>query len=283
MAVYNGGLSVKQVTKTSELTNDSGFLTSLPSHTHSYLPLSGGSISGPLLVNSNANAVGSYDEGIRINQGKNGYATLTIGGSADSTSGTTDGQWWIGCNPTNSNYGRKLYVAFNGSTESKTYFYSSSSSQVSPAFYCEGGVYGAVWNDLADAIPLGEGDIVEAGYCYCFDGEHYTKTSEYMQQSYIGIHSDTYGFKMGTEEGKEKLDVAVSGFVLAYVDKEYPVGTPLTCTKDGYLTEISKEDKRDNPEMVIAKYWKSEPNDEWGTDTRKVKVNGRKWVKVSNF
>ena len=143
-----------------------------------------------------------------------------------------------------------------------------------------GAVYGAVWNDLADAIPLGEGDIVEAGYCYGFDGEHYTKTSEYMQQSYIGIHSDTYGFKMGIEEGKEKLDVAVSGFVLAYVDKEYLVGTPLTCTEGGILTEIKHKDKVEYPEMVIATYWKSEPNDEWGTDTRKVKVNGRKWVKI---
>lgn len=141
-------------------------------------------------------------------------------------------------------------------------------------------VYGAVWNDLSDSIPLGEGDIVEAGYCYGFDGEHYTKTSEYMQQSYMGIHSDTYGFKMGTEGEKEKFDVAVSGFVLAYVDKEYPVGTPLTCTVDGYLTEISKEDKRENPDMIIARYWKSEPNEYWGTGERRVKVNGRKWVKI---
>lgn len=33
-------------TKTSQLTNDSGFLTSVPSHTHDYLPLSGGTCSG---------------------------------------------------------------------------------------------------------------------------------------------------------------------------------------------------------------------------------------------
>ena len=41
-------------------------------------------------------------------------------------------------------------------------------------------ITGAVFNDLADAIPVGEGDVLEAGYCYGFDGEHYTKTSEYM-------------------------------------------------------------------------------------------------------
>lgn len=172
-----------------------------------------------------------------------------------------------------------LFVASNGTGQSA---YMNSNVYINPSTksLTASAVYGAYWNDLADSIPLGEGDIVEPGYCYCFDGEHYTKTSEYMQLSYIGIHSDTYGFRMGFEEGKEKLDVAVSGFALAYVDKEYPVGTPLTCTKDGYLTEISKEDKRDNPEMVIAKYWKSEPSEEWGIDNRKVKVNGRKWVKI---
>lgn len=141
-------------------------------------------------------------------------------------------------------------------------------------------VTGAVFNDLADAIPVGEGDVLEAGYCYGFDGEHYTKTSEYMQKSYIGIHSDTYGFKMGHEEGKEKLNVAVSGFVLAYVDKEYEVGTPLTCTTDGYLTEINFEDKMKYPERIVATYWKNEPNEEWGPEGKEVKVNGRKWVKV---
>lgn len=141
-------------------------------------------------------------------------------------------------------------------------------------------VVGAVFNDLADAIPVGEGDVLEAGYCYGFDGEHYTKTSEYMQKSYIGIHSDTYGFKMGYEGGKEKLNVAVSGFVLAYVDKEYEVGTPLTCTEDGYLTEIELEDKIKYPERVVATYWKSEPNEEWGSEDKKIKVKGRRWVKI---
>ena len=141
-------------------------------------------------------------------------------------------------------------------------------------------ITGAVFNDLADAIPVGEGDVLEAGYCYGFDGEHYTKTSEYMQKSYMGIHSDTYGFKMGHEKGKEKLNVAISGFVLAYVDKEYEVGTPLTCTVDGCLTEIKLEDKIKYPERVIATYWKNEPNEEWGPEGNKIKVNGRKWVKV---
>ena len=45
-------------------------------------------------------------------------------------------------------------------------------------------------------------------------------------------------------------------------------------------TEIKKEDKIEYPERIIATYWKNEPADEWGSDSRKVKVNGRKWVKI---
>ena len=141
-------------------------------------------------------------------------------------------------------------------------------------------MYGAVWNDLSDSIPVDDDCELECGYCYCFDGERYTKASRYLDDGIIGIHSDTYGFKMGSEEGKKKMDVAVSGFVLAYVDKEYKPGTPLTCTKNGYLTKIKFKDKLRYPEKIVATYWKNEPADEWGSDDRKVKVNGRKWVKV---
>lgn len=141
-------------------------------------------------------------------------------------------------------------------------------------------IEGAVWNDLSDSIPVDDDCELEHGYCYCFDGEKYTKSSKYLDEGVVGIHSDTYGFRMGAEEGKKKMDVAVAGFVLAYVDREYKPGTPLTCTENGYLTEIKKEDKIEYPERIVATYWKNEPADEWGSDSRKVKVNGRKWVKV---
>lgn len=142
------------------------------------------------------------------------------------------------------------------------------------------GVYNAVWNDLADCIPVDDECKVEPGYCYCFDGEKYYKSSKYLDEGIVGIDSDTYGMNMGRKPGLNQMDVAVAGFVLAYVDKEYKPGTPLTCTENGYLTEIKKEDKIEYPERIVATYWKSEPADEWGSNSRKVKVNGRKWVKV---
>ena len=142
------------------------------------------------------------------------------------------------------------------------------------------GVYNAVWNDLADCIPVDDECKVEPGYCYCFDGKRYYKSTKYMDEGIIGIDSDTYGMNMGHKPGLNQMDVAVAGFVLAYVDKEYKPGTPLTCAKNGYLTKIKLKDKIRYPERVVATYWKSELADEWGSDSRKVKVNGRKWVKI---
>ena len=141
-------------------------------------------------------------------------------------------------------------------------------------------VYNAVWNDLADCIPVDDDCELTPGYCYCFDGEKYYKSSKYLDDGIIGIHSDTYGMHMGYKDNCKQMDVAVAGFVLAYVDKEYPVGTPLTCTENGYLTKIEKSDKMEYPEKIVATYWKNESSEYWGGEKDKIKVNGRKWVKI---
>lgn len=74
---------------------------------------------------------GNYGEGIRINKGNGGYSTLVFNTNAGTTSGIQDGAWWVGAN--NDTYGRKLFIAHNGSGASTTYFYADSSSQVSPS------------------------------------------------------------------------------------------------------------------------------------------------------
>lgn len=139
-------------------------------------------------------------------------------------------------------------------------------------------VYNAVWNDICDCITV---DCeLTAGYCYSFDGTHYYKSDRYADKGFIGIHSDTAGFYVGHKEGQNELQVAIGGFVLAYVDKDYKVGTPLTCTKDGILTALKPIDRVIRPHSVVATYWKNETAEEWGSDSKKVKVNGRKWVKI---
>lgn len=280
-------------TKTSQLANDSGFITSLVA-SNSPIWVQGGSTAGGninrLTTSEGMPADMQYNSGIRGTKiFSNGIAICDPYNGASNN----DGAWIRHMEETANESYLEIAVGDDGSESIVVRQYNTSNNIIRQAYLLDGSgntsfpgtltaaaVRGAVFNDLADAIPVGEGDVLEAGYCYGFDGEHYIKTSEYMQKSYIGIHSDTFGFLMGQEEGKEKLNVAVSGFVLAYVDREYEVGTPLTCTVDGCLTEIKLEDKIKYPERVIATYWKSESNEEWGPEGDKVKVKGRKWVKV---
>ena len=140
-------------------------------------------------------------------------------------------------------------------------------------------VHNAVWNDLADCIPVPEDTELEYGYCYKFDGENYTKTSNYSDSQFIGIHSDTAGFYMG-ERPTKTLKTSVAGFVLAYVDKVYKPGTLLTCTKDGKLTKANLFTRLFKSHSIVASFWKDETEEEWGPKNRKIKVNGRKWVKI---
>lgn len=68
--------------KTSQLTNDSGYLTSLPSHTHDYLPLSGGTLTGNLNLNQylKINAWSGYGSG-SADFWYNGNNSMLTGGS----------------------------------------------------------------------------------------------------------------------------------------------------------------------------------------------------------
>lgn len=141
-------------------------------------------------------------------------------------------------------------------------------------------VWGCVWNDLADCIDVPENTDLEYGYCYCFDGENYYKSTGYLDDGIIGIHSDTAGFCMGKRENEKQMSVAVAGFVLAYVDKEYLVGTPLTCKENGVLTKLKEEDISKNPHKIVGTFWKTEPCEKWGAEGKEVEVNGRMWVKV---
>lgn len=168
---------------------------------------------------------------------------------------------------------------------------STSATDSNAAIYTAGGlavaqdiwsqfVHNAVWNDVADCIPVPEDTELEFGYCYKFDGNNYTKTSKYSDSQYIGIHSDTAGFYVGDRPTKT-LKVSVAGFVLAHVDKVYKSGTPLVCTKEGKLTKANIFVKIFRPQSIIAFFWKDEEDEEWGPKNKKIKVNGRKWVKIS--
>ena len=141
-------------------------------------------------------------------------------------------------------------------------------------------VYGAVWNDLVDCIEVDDECELEYGRCYAYNNGKFTKTSKYADKSYIGIHSDTSGFEMGDKGEVKQLKSSVAGYVLAYVDAEYPSGTPLTCSKHGMLTKAHFLTRILHPERVIATYWKNEPKFVWGAEGNEIEVKGRHWVRI---
>jgi len=137
-------------------------------------------------------------------------------------------------------------------------------------------VWNAVWNDIADFQDLG--GKLRYGKCYADTEEEAQVCSVRCQKGVIGVASDTFGYALGVGEGK--VPIAISGWVLAYVDKEYERGTPLTNDKNGNLTEMLLEEKQNYPERMVAIYKKKETSVTWGKDEITVNVNGRHWVKV---
>jgi hypothetical protein len=140
-------------------------------------------------------------------------------------------------------------------------------------------VWGGVWNDIADFQDLN--DELVPGKCYVDTPAGAEICSERCQMAVIGLASDTFGFSVGSDERKKKqVPIAIGGWVLAYVDKEYPTGTPLTNDGYGFLTEMTLEEKRNYPERLVATYKKPETNSKFGPAGKEIEVNGRHWVKV---
>ncbi len=137
-------------------------------------------------------------------------------------------------------------------------------------------VYNAVWNDYADYISVDPSTPREPGRVIVYDGRYHVAATEYAQMGALGIVSDTFSFVAGTKVGETQLPLAVSGFVLAYVDKVYPPGTPLTCAPDAGLTEMALETKMKFPERLLATFYREEINATWFG----LEVKGRHWVQV---
>jgi hypothetical protein len=139
-------------------------------------------------------------------------------------------------------------------------------------------VWNAVWNDIADFQLLC--DELIHGKCYFDTKDGARICHERCQMSVIGIASDTFGFGVGSGAQAKQVPIAVAGWVLAYVDKEYECGTPLTNDENGNLTAITKTEKMEYPERIVALYKRMEMDEFWGPTNQQIKVNGRHWVKV---
>ena len=88
---FPGVANLAESVSWSNITNKPSSFTP-SSHTHNYLPLSGGSLTGALRIDCPTSQNNSYNEGIRCNLGgKNSWASVVLGGANGSTSGSGNG------------------------------------------------------------------------------------------------------------------------------------------------------------------------------------------------
>ncbi len=139
-------------------------------------------------------------------------------------------------------------------------------------------VWNAVWNDIADFQLLN--DELAFGYCYYDTLEGARLCNQRCQMAVMGIASNTFGFGVGAGANTREVPIAVAGWVLAHVDREYPCGTPLTNAADARLTAMTLQEKRDYPERLVALYKGPERRSHWGPSQGQIEVCGRHWVKV---
>lgn len=172
--------------------------------------------------------------------------------------------------------GSASVLAGSSSTSSSSYNNTVALRDSVGALYASA-VHNAVWNDLVDCIEVPEGTELDYGYCYALTPTSCEKTSKRAQKDAIlAIHSNTAGFIMGEKANKPTIEMALAGFVLAYVDKIYKTGTPLTCTKNGYLTKMNWFERLFRRDALVGYFYKEETEIQWHT----IDVSGRHWVKI---
>ena len=137
-------------------------------------------------------------------------------------------------------------------------------------------VYGAIWNDIADAVEIEGNTQAIPGRCYVLGRKGHSLSRRYAEKGTIGIHSDTFGFLLGKKDRARELNIAVGGFVLAYTDKAYSPGTPLTSSRDGRLTRMGIVARLLHPERLVGTFYRKETADFWYG----IPVRGRHWIKA---
>lgn len=139
-------------------------------------------------------------------------------------------------------------------------------------------VWNAVYNDLVDYQKLAENEKIKSGYTYYSTENGLKICYTRCQLGVMGIASDVFGMALGSKINA--VPISISGWVLAYVDDYYPIGTPLTNDENGMLTKMTIEEKQNYPERLLAIMDKKEFLEYWPENKEIVKVDGRYWVKV---
>ena len=235
-------------------------------HTHGYLPLSGGHMSGRIgtIYGTPASSIGNMYQSAAIKIRENN----AVGNAqSDILYAPTLGFHWSGrvaCNLSLHSDGA-LYLYNNGGNLST---------------FKAGSVYGAVWNDYAEFRICNE--KFKPGQVVLENGDDTLSIASQRLQRGCSIVSDTFGFAIG-ETDEAKCPIAVSGRVLAYgyesrEEFKKHIGWPVCSGPNGTVSIMTEEEEEKYPSRIIGTVSAVPDYETWGTGN--IEVNNRIWIKI---
>ena len=244
------------------------------SHTHSYLPLSGGTMTGSITLGNgtvqlkkagtSASWINGRDQAaVRItsyNAYNAGLSMKTTNGSWEIGVYTNDNMWFTYAPDTNYNAGTNTVAQFRAASN--------------------GTIYGAVWNDYAEFRICNED--FKPGQVVLENGDDTLSIASQRLQRGCSIISDTFGFAIG-ETDEAKCPIAVSGRVLAYgyesrEEFKKHIGWPVCSGPNGTVSIMTEEEEEKYPSRIIGTISAVPDYETWGTGN--VEVNNRIWIKI---
>ena len=240
----------------------------ITTHTHSYLPLSGGTVTG-VITSTYASA-----------------SWQTSATSSAITINNTSYGGWI-CGPAKN--GRLVISSYPAQTD-LLYFGYYSTGRTDNSFdrsmtwngangaLTATSVYGAVWNDYAEYRETKE--EIEAGRVVVENGDDTLSLATDRLMPGANIVSDTFGFAIGETENS-KTPLAVSGRALAYPYEDrnsYEPGDPVCSGPNGTVSKMTREEVMMYPDRILGTVSAIPDYEIWGSGD--VAVNGRIWIKV---
>ena len=246
------------------------------SHSHSYLPLAGGTMTGNITMSANTfvqkeggsvNYIKGRDSALIKTTSYNGYGAIL-------SAKTTDGSWEIGTY--SSNTLRFIYSSdanYNNNTNTVINVNIDANGKLTAP-----SVANAIWNDYAEYRCSNCED--QYGRCVIDqdDGKMILANKRLLPGA--KIISDTWGHTMG-ETKEAKTPIAVAGRVLVYPYKnrdKYHAGQCVCTAPNGTVDIMTRAEIITHPDAIIGIVSEIPNYETWGTGN--VKVNGRIWIYI---
>lgn len=232
---------------------------------NSYLPLSGGTLTGAL-TGTSITASETIKAGANFYVIKDSYPSIYLKNASETELA-------------------RIYMATGAGAYSNLCFrvWKDADTSYDATLKTDGSfnankVYGAVWNDYAEfrmTVPN-----IKPGQVVVENGNGSLSISTKRLQAGCEVVSDTYGFAIGETE-KAKTPIAVSGRVLVYTYEDrntFIAGEPVCSGPNGTVSRMTREEAKEYPERIIGTVSEIPEYEVWGTE--EVVVDGRIWIRI---